>query len=229
VSNITVRNTRPDDFAGIIELCQLVYRETPPWRIEQLASHLTVFPEGQLVAVDTETGRAVGMAASLIVRWDDYGMDHTWRDVTAVGMFTSHDPQNGRTLYGAEVMVDPSLQRSGIGSKLYAARRALADRLGLRRIRAAARLRGYHRHADKMTAEDYVIKIVRGELKDPTLSFQLKHGFEVIGVVSEYLRHDSESLGYAAVIEWLNPAVTKPSDTSHRDRRFVRPASSRKR
>jgi GNAT superfamily N-acetyltransferase len=227
VSDITIRNTRPDDFDGIIELCQLVYRETPPWRIEQLASHLAVFPEGQLVAVDTETGRAVGMAASLIVRWDDYGMDHTWRDVTAAGMFTSHDPQNGRTLYGAEVMVDPSLQRSGIGSKLYVARRALADRLGLRRIRAAARLRGYHRHADKMTAEDYVIKIVRGELKDPTLSFQLKHGFEVIGVVSEYLRHDPESLGYAAVIEWLNPAVTKPEDISHRDRRFVRPVSSR--
>jgi hypothetical protein len=29
----------------------------------------------------------------------------------------------------------------------------------------------------------------------------------VIGVVSNYLRHDPESLGYAAVIEWLNAAV----------------------
>lgn len=227
MTGVVVRNTRSDDFAGIIELCQLVYRDSPPWRTEQLASHLAVFPEGQLVAINTATGQVVGMAASLIIRWDDYGMEHTWRDVTAAGMFANHDPQNGRTLYGAEVMVDPRLQRSGIGSKVYTARRALAEQLGLRRIRAAARLRGYHRHADKLSAEDYVIKIIRGEFKDPTLSFQLKHGFEVIGVVSEYLRHDPESLGFAAVIEWLNPAVAKLEDSLRRDHRFARPVTRR--
>jgi hypothetical protein len=27
----------------------------------------------------------------------------------------------------------------------------------------------------------------------------------VLAVVSGYLRHDPESLGFAAVIEWLNP------------------------
>jgi GNAT superfamily N-acetyltransferase len=223
VIGVTVRNTQSDDFPGIIDLCQLVYRDSPPWHIEQLASHLAVFPKGQLVAINAGDGHVVGMAASLIVRWDDYGMEHTWRDVTAAGMFTTHDPPNGRTLYGAEVMVDPRLQRSGIGSKLYAARRALAEQLGLRRIRAAARLRGYHRHAGQMSAEDYVIQIIRGELKDPTLSFQLKHGFDVIGVVAGYLRHDPESLGYAAVIEWLNPAIASTEDSSHRDRRFARP------
>jgi hypothetical protein len=81
------------------------------------------------------------------------------------------------------------------------------ERLGLRRIRAGARLRGYHAHADRLTAEEYVARVVRGEIHDPTLSFQLKRGFKVIAVVSGYLRHDPESLGHAAVIEWINPAV----------------------
>jgi hypothetical protein len=31
----------------------------------------------------------------------------------------------------------------------------------------------------------------------------------VIGVISGYLRHDPESLGYAAVIEWVNHDVAR--------------------
>jgi hypothetical protein len=60
-----------------------------------------------------------------------------------------------------------------------------------------------------MTAREYVAEVVRGTLKDPTLSFQLKHGFRVFDVVSGYLRHDPESGGYAALIEWLSPQLGK--------------------
>jgi GNAT superfamily N-acetyltransferase len=221
---IVVERTRPEHFPGIKELCTRVYPESPPWTDELLASHLDVFPEGQLVAVDKASGRVVGMAASLIIKWDDYDIDSTWRAFTDAGRFTNHDPVNGRTLYGAEVMVDPTLQRRGIGAKLYAARRNLVESLGLLRIRAGARLRGYGRYASKMTPEEYVIKVIRGELKGPTLTFQLRHGFEVIAVVSGYLRHDPESLGYAAVIEWLNKKVARPEDYAAQPTRFKRPA-----
>jgi hypothetical protein len=33
----------------------------------------------------------------------------------------------------------------------------------------------------------------------------LHRGFKVLKVVSGYLQYDPESLGYAAVIEWINP------------------------
>jgi ribosomal protein S18 acetylase RimI-like enzyme len=217
---VMVRETRPADFPQIITLGRGVYPESPPWTHEQLASHQRVFSEGQLVAVEEVTGLILGMAASLIVRWDDYDPTTHWRDFTDNGMFSNHDPENGRTLYGAEIMVSPAAQRRGIGSKLYKARRQLVERLGLLRIRAGARLRGYHRYAHRMSAEEYVIRIVNGELRGPTLSFQLKHGFHVLGVVPGYLRHDPESLGYAAVIEWINVAVAKPEDYAGRDRRF---------
>jgi predicted N-acetyltransferase YhbS len=200
---IVVRHTRPEDFPGIIAMTRRVYPGTPPWTAEQLASHQATFPDGQFVALDH--GGVVGMAASLIVLWDDYEFDTNWRDFTAHGMFTNHDPVRGRTLYAAEVMVDPQRQGMGIGGQLYAARRDLVTRLGLRRIRAGARLRGYHRFAAEMSPRDYVTAVERGELSDPTLSFQLRHGFRVLAVVSGYLRHDPESLGHAALIEWLNP------------------------
>lgn len=207
-STVVVRTTREEDFPDIAELCREVYPETLPWGRDQLTSHLRVFPEGQLVAVDEASGKVVGMAASLIVLWDDYDLDASWRDFTDHGMFTNHDPESGRTLYGAEVMVHPAFQGRGVGSALYEARRELVERLGLRRIRAGARLRGYHRYADRMSAEEYVEKVVAGELRDPTLSFQIRRGFRVLAVVSDYLHHDPESRGYAAVIEWINPKAS---------------------
>jgi predicted N-acetyltransferase YhbS len=204
--SIQVRNTTAEDLAGIIEVTRRVYTATPPWTVDQLRSHQSIFPEGQFVALDGR-GVVVGMAASLIVLWDDYRFDTTWRDFTANGMFTNHDPEHGRTLYAAEIMVDPAYQGMGIGGRLYTARRELVTRLGLRRIRAGARLRGYHRFATTLSPEQYVSRVELGELHDATLSFQLKRGFRVRAVVSGYLRHDPESRGYAAVIEWLNPAA----------------------
>lgn len=209
---VTVRETTQDDFPAVVELCRSVYTGAKPWSFEQLSSHHRVFSEGQLVAVEPAGGRLLGMAASLIILWDDYEPQGTWRGFTADGMFTNHDPERGRTLYGAEVMTAPEAQGRGVGTALYAARRALAERLGLLRIRAGSRLRGYGAVADFMTPLDYVLSVVRNERADPTLTFQLRRGFHVIDVVSGYLRHDPESLGYAATIQWLNPAVATPAD-----------------
>ncbi|MEO8195499.1 MAG: GNAT family N-acetyltransferase [Thermoanaerobaculia bacterium] len=206
----------------MIALCERVYPESRPWTEEQLASHLAVFAEGQLVAEDASTGSLLGMSSSLIVRWDDYDFHAEWREWTDRGFFTNHDAANGRTLYGAEVMVDPEVQRRGIGKLLYAARGELVVRLGLRRIRAGARLRGYQQWANRLLPEVYVGRVVRGEIKDPTLSFQLREGFDVLAVVHGYLRNDPESLGYAAIIEWLNPQVARPEDVLGRDPRYHR-------
>lgn len=217
---VSVRETRAEDFDGITALSREVYPASPPWHRTQLASHLDVFPEGQFVAVEKASGRVVGMSASLIVRWDDYSIDDSWHDFTDGGMFTSHDPERGRTLYGAEVMVSPSMRGRRIGSLLYEARQSLVERLGLLRIRAGARLAGYHRVAGRMTAEEYTIAVVRGELRDPTLTFQLARGFHVIAVVGGYLIVDPESRGYAAVIEWINARVARSEDYAHVPERF---------
>ena len=147
---VHVRNTEPRDFAQIGELCGCVYPNETPWRPEQLASHLRVFPEGQFVALEREGDRVVGMSANLILRWARYDEFDSWEDFTADGMFTNHDPVHGRTMYGAEAIVDPTLQGHGIGGKLYATRRELIERLGIPRIRGGARLRSYHIYADRM-------------------------------------------------------------------------------
>jgi len=79
--------------------------------------------------VDEKTGRVLGMAASLVIRGDDCDITGSWRDFTDHGMFTNHDPESGRTLYGAEIMARPSAQRRGVGSK------SAADARGSTRMR----------------------------------------------------------------------------------------------
>jgi len=160
------------------------------------------------------------MASSLVILWDDYEIMENWRDFTDNGMFTNHDLAQGHTLYGAEIMVHPEMQGHGIGKMLYQSRRDLAQRLKLLRIRAGARLRGYHNYANSLNPEEYVIKVVQGELGDPTLTFQLHQGFHVISVVPHYLANDPESLGYAAVIEWLNKDEARPEDYAKLNPKF---------
>lgn len=201
-----IRQTEPKYFEQITKLCSKVYPESPPWNETQLQSHYNIFPEGQLISISEDKKAIGGYAASLIIDWDDYDMDTSWSDFTHKGMFTNHNP-NGKTLYGAEIMVDPELQGKGLGSQLYDARFSLVTKLKLLRIRAGARLRGYQTYAKEMTPEEYVIKVVNKNINDPTLSFQIKRGFKVLGVTSKYLRFDPESMGFAAIIEWLNPEV----------------------
>jgi ribosomal protein S18 acetylase RimI-like enzyme len=221
---VFVRNTDPRDFPAIADLCRRTYPDTPPWTAEQLASHLRLFPEGQFVAVHGAEQSLVGMAASLIVDWEDYNALDSWEQFTADGMFTNHDSARGRTLYGAEVMVDPSCQHHGIGEKLYSARRELTESHHLLRIRAGSRLRGYHSCCPRLTPEEYVVGVVEGREHDPTLSFQLQEGFHVIAVVPHYLTDDPESMGYAAVIEWLNPRLIRSEHIAGRPTRFLRAA-----
>jgi len=204
-NSVRIIHPRPEHFKAIQDLCKRVYPFTKPWSIKQLEAHHQAFPGGQLIALDNETGQVLGLAFSLIVHWDSYSPQDGWTDFTSNGFFYNHDPVKGKTLYGAEVMVDPNTRGRGIGKLLYEGRQKIVEKYELKRVRAGARLIGYSQYKDKMTPYDYVIQVIEKKIIDPTLSFQLGRGFKVIDVVKDYLPGDPDSLGYAAVIERLNP------------------------
>ncbi len=87
---------------------------------------------------------------------------------------------------------------------LYEARKELVARLNLRRMIAGGRLFNYSEYADRMSPYEYAGKVMKGELKDPVLSFELDSGFRFIKILPNYMK-DSRSLNYASFIEWLNP------------------------
>ncbi|MDI6747078.1 MAG: GNAT family N-acetyltransferase [Rhodocyclaceae bacterium] len=198
---LTIRNLTHDDIAAATDLQRRVYNAIPPFSTAQFESLLSHFPEGQFVA--ELDGRVVGIAISLVILWDDYSLHHTWASVTNDGHFDTHD-MSGRTLYGAEVCVDPECRSQGIGHQLYEARRQLCQAMNLKRIIAGGRLPGYQEHANHMAPEEYARRVIWGDFYDPVLRFQLNQGFDYCGILHGYLPTDPESIGNAALIVWLN-------------------------
>ncbi len=203
---VRVREAARKDIPALMALNRAAYPvlagENVVWGETHLLSHLRVFPQGQLVA--EAKGKIVGAVSSLIVNLgSDPLRHHTWAGITDSGYFTSHDPQ-GDTLYGADVYVHPDRRGLGVGHALYEARRALCRRLNLRRILAGGRLWNYTEHADKMSPQEYAQRVVAGEFRDLVLSFQLREGFQLRSVMTNYLR-DPRSHNCGSLLEWLNP------------------------
>ncbi|MEZ4585365.1 MAG: GNAT family N-acetyltransferase [Gemmatimonadales bacterium] len=166
------------------------------FKAEHYRHHLTLFPEGQLVVTD---GSRVVAATSTIRRDFDFDApDHSFAEIIAGGWLDSHRPK-GAWLYGVDVSVHPDWRRRGLGRALYAARQELVWRLGLRGQLAAGMLRGYGALQDRITAREYLDQVRLGGIFDPTVSMQLRVGFEIVELLPDHL-HDPVCAGYAALI-----------------------------
>ena len=205
LQHFCIREMTLEDIPAVIELQVRVFPGQPPWRAEQLANHLSVFPEGQLVASDP-SGLILGSSSSLLIDWDDYAESANWSLITGDGSFTTHNPQ-GMTLYGADMGVDPAARQLGIGTAFYEARKELIRERGLKRLLTGGRIAGYSAVADELPPKEYVAEVVDGKRRDPALSFQLENDLVVLDVVPGYM-NDVESRGFATVLEWLNPEYT---------------------
>lgn len=204
-----VRNYGPDDFDELIDIQRECFPPPFPselwWTKEQLASHVSLFPEGAL-CVEAD-GRLVGSMTALIVKYDPEAEAHTWAETTGEGTISTHDP-SGDTLYVVDVSVRPSYRSFGFGRAMTHAMYHLVVQLGLKRLLGGGRMSGYHRHADGMSAEEYAKAVVEGRLNDPVITFMLRCGRTPVRVAENYLE-DEESRNYALLMEWRNPFLTK--------------------
>lgn len=198
---LKIRPLRLDDYEALVEMQRLSFPGMPIWKREQLASQLQVFPEGQL-AIEIG-GRLVASSSSLIVDCDDYSEWHDWRVMADNGYIRNHDPQ-GDTLYGIEIMVHPDFRGLKLSRRLYDARKQLARERNLARIIIAGRIPNYHKHADEVSAREYVEQVMAKALFDPVLTAQVSNGFVLKGLIPNYLPSDTESRGYATYLEWTN-------------------------
>lgn len=165
---------------------------------EDIRAYASTFPEGYFVALSGE--KPVGMGAGIFLDFDFSRPQHTIAGITGEHQCGNHNP-DGEWYYGTDITVLPEYRGRGIGHMLYEARKAVVRRYGKRGIIAGGSIPGYFPYKSTMSAHQYVEKVVAGELHDPTLTFQIGNGFEVRGLLENYLEDEADD-GWAALIVW---------------------------
>lgn len=203
--SIIIRNYTKDDFNDLIDIQAECFPPPFPselwWNKAQLTNHVTLFPEGALcVEID---GKVVSSLTGLCVRFDPAHPEHTWAEATDNGYIKNHD-SNGNALYIVDISVHPKFRSLGLGKVMMQSMYHVVIEKRLERLLGGGRMPGYHKHANTLSAEQYVTKVVSGELYDPVISFLLRCGRTPIAIVKDYLE-DEESLNYGVLMEWKNP------------------------
>ncbi|MEM6603868.1 MAG: carbon-nitrogen hydrolase family protein [Pseudomonadota bacterium] len=76
----------------------------------------------------------------------------------------------------------------------------------LRGIVFGGRMPNFRRRSKEFqTPQDYIDAVINKKIKDPVINFQRRNGFEIIGVLKNYLDDDLDSMGYATHMLWKNP------------------------
>ena len=171
-------------------------------RAEHFLAHCRLFPEGNFVAIIRD--RVIGLGSGFLIDFDFGHAAHSFQEIIDGGFYSHHDPA-GDWYYGGDISVHPDFRRRGVGSLLYKARQDVVRQMNRRGIVAGGLIPGFADYKDSMTARQYVDLVVAGAITDSTLSFQLGRGFEVRGLLEDYIE-DAASDNWATLIVWDNPA-----------------------
>lgn len=198
---VVVRPLELEDYEAVLELQMRCFEDMDVTTKDQFESQIYQFQEGQIGIFLNE--KLVASASSLILDLDEYSLNHTWEEIADEGYIRNHD-EEGDTLYGIEVMVDPEYRGMKFGRRLYEARKELCQKLNLKRILIGGRIPNYHLHEKEMKVTDYVRAVMDKKIYDPVLSFQVKNDFTIKRIIRDYLPDDEDSCRYAALMEWVN-------------------------
>lgn len=189
------------------------------WKENHFQTLIDIFPEGQL-GIEVN-GEIVGCALAIIVKYDDFGDDHTYEQITGDYTFKTHNPK-GDVLYGIDVFISPDYRGMRLARRLYDARKELCEELNLKAIVFGGRIPNFHQHAENMTPKEYIQKVKFKEIYDPVLTFQTSNDFHAKKVLKGYLPGDKESKEFAVLLQWDNIYYEKKRKTVLASKSVVR-------
>ena len=182
---MVVQQTQPQHAGELAALQRIVFptlAEDELIKAPQFLHHLQLFPEGQFVI--TNDTKVIGMTSCM--RSNFSTEQHTFKEISAGGWFTNHNP-NGDWLYGLDMGIHPDYRGKGMARFLYRARHQAAKAMGLKGQFTVGMMNGYGAVAHEISAAAYFKELQQGKRTDPTLTPQMKVGFELVALVPNYL------------------------------------------
>ena len=209
---IDIRKLAIEDYDELKETMQKAYPAMSEniWSKKSIQKLIRIFRDGQIcITVD---GKIAAVALSLIVQYELYGDDHTYKEITGNYTFNTHS-DTGNVLYGIEVFVDPEFRKLRLARRLYDVRKELCETLNLKSIMVGGRIPNYHLHSAELSPRAYIQKVRNKEIYDPVLSFQLANNFLPVRILKNYLPEDQHSEENAVLLQWNNIYYSKKPNT----------------
>lgn len=221
IENIELKFLDLNDYQELKTTMISAYTNMPDsyWKEHHIESLINKFPEGQVVIKINE--QLAGCALSIIVDYDDFEEDHTYKDITGNYTFNTHTNE-GDVLYGIDVFIKPEFRGLRLGRRLYDYRKEVCENLNLRGIAFGGRMPNYSKFSEKISPKEYIEKVKRKEINDPVLNFQISNDFHPSKVMKGYLEGDQASGEFAILMEWNNIYYKKPSKKAATKKKNVR-------
>lgn len=210
IEHIELKYLELNDYQELKTAMISAYTNMPDsyWEEKHISTLIKKFPKGQTVI--KINGQIAGCALSIIVNYDDFEDDHTYRDITGNYTFSTHS-DDGDVLYGIDVFIKPTYRGLRLGRRLYDYRKELCEELNLKGITFGGRMPNYNLYAEDLKPKEYIEKVKRKEINDPVLNFQISNDFHPAKVMRGYLEGDKASGEFAILMEWDNIYYKKPS------------------
>ncbi|HUH27860.1 carbon-nitrogen hydrolase family protein [Gelidibacter sp.] len=221
IENIELKYLHLDDYQELKEAMIASYTTMPDafWQEHQIKKLTEEFPEGQVVIKIND--QIAGCALSIIVDYEQFDDNHTYKDITGNYTFDTHTNE-GDVIYGIDVFIKPEFRGLRLGRRLYDYRKELCERLNLRGLAFGGRIPNYHKFADTLSPKEYIDKVRRKEIHDPVLNFQISNDFHPTRILKNYLEGDASSQDYAVLLEWSNIYYEKKSKKATTIKKVVR-------
>lgn len=221
IDNIELKYLDIKDYQELKEAMIIAYKsmEDAYWREHQIERLINKFKEGQVVIKIND--KLAGCALSIIVDYDEFSDNHTYKEITSNYTFDSHNDK-GDVLYGIDVFIMPEFRGLRLGRRLYDYRKELCEKLNLKGIAFGGRIPNYHRYKKELSPKQYIEKVKRKEIADPVLNFQISNDFHPSKILSGYLDGDVASDDFAVLLEWDNIFYKKPSKKAATKKEVVR-------
>ncbi|MEY4674691.1 MAG: hypothetical protein RL148_2475 [Planctomycetota bacterium] len=157
-------------------------------------------------------GAVAGCHLGLLLDLQHFHVDDSGETLTAGGTFSDHEPK-GHTRSGADLMATRTTSTTGSAACSPTPCAPPCSPSGSGAWWAGSCMPGCRLHADRLDPKAYVREVVAGHVEDPVLTAHLHGGWQAAIAILGDLPHDGESRGWAAVIQWCNPAVAVPPGT----------------
>ena len=221
IENIELHYLTLNDYKQLKEAMIEAYASMPDsyWKEDQIKSLIDKFPEGQVVI--KVNGELAGCALSIILEYNSFDDQHTYKEITGAFTFDTHN-KHGDVLYGIDVFIKTEYRGLRLGRRLYDYRKELTEKLNLRGIAFGGRIPNYHKFSSTLSPKEYIEKVKRKEIHDPVLNFQISNDFHPSKILKGYLEGDENSGEFAVLLEWDNIYYQKKSKKATTKKRVVR-------